>query len=261
MRGPADQCVAHGLHEDRHNRNHGQDGQRRLVLDLIFGDVRLGADLAARVRIGPAAMTFLAAVLGLFVLREHGQAVSALQKENDGGENNCDDASALHALSVPDLGIVNIFNRAPSLNARSRFQRISFAHQSFKRIPLMSKRPSSGPQAAYPHPSDSRNCWPRDRRRPSLGSAKPEEDVRPRFGAAGKLLVTLDDCIGLACVARHSAFGSWRFSRANGKASGLMCDKAMRNAVIVQYTDVRWHDAEEAQNQDGGDDPSGVFNG
>ena len=100
MRGPADQCVAYGLHEDRDKRHHGQGRQRCFFLDLIFGDVRLGADLAARVRIGTTTMTFLAAVLGLFVLREHGQAVSALQKENDGGENNRDDASALHALSV-----------------------------------------------------------------------------------------------------------------------------------------------------------------
>lgn len=102
MRGPGGEYVAHGLHEDLDERHYGQGGQTCLSFDLIFGDVHLRADLATRVRIAAAAMTLLAASLGLFVLGKHSQAIPTLQKENDGGEKNRCDASALHAHSVPD---------------------------------------------------------------------------------------------------------------------------------------------------------------
>ena len=105
MRIPGGEDIAHGLHEDRDERHYCQGGQSCLFLDLIFSDVRLRADLATRVRIAAAAMALFAAFLGLFALCKHTQAIPTLQKENDGGEKNRCDASALHAHSVPDSRI------------------------------------------------------------------------------------------------------------------------------------------------------------
>ena len=84
------------MHEDRDKRDDGQGRKRRLFLDAILGDIRLGAELAARLWIGAAAMAFPAAIPGLFAFREPGQAIPALQKENRGTDKDRDNASAHH---------------------------------------------------------------------------------------------------------------------------------------------------------------------